>query len=311
MDIRHLWWGVLCLVVLCSAPSLAQDVYEIVQVRGSITVLPNLFSEEEIELTYRGVSGSLLGDEFRIPGAVSDLRVRDGIGSLDSSKRSVEGITIVRFFFRSSLQPGQEQTVTISYSSSNFTSKSGNLWKYSTIFLAGSPVDRWLILLNLPGNVELQLPTGEALPGLKRIAHEDGATTCEWSASSTDKLPIAIGYSPLEETTRSWFLYYLAAAGIFFVVAVAVILVRNALGARKLPKAAEIAVRILEDRERRIVRELAEGQKFTQAELVKATKLSKATVSRAVVELERRKVVDRERSGRVIRVKLQDWILGT
>ncbi len=308
---RHLAWLVLCLLLLCTHPSFAQDESRIIQVRGTITVLTNMYSEEEIQLTYRGISGSILGDEFRVPGEISNLKVRDSLGSIDYSKRKSGNVTIVRFYFRSSLRPEKEQEITISYVSSNFTSKSGNLWKYSTILFAGSVVDQWFVTLELPAEVRVCLPTGEALTGLRHISYESGRTICEWSASDTDTLPIAIGHSPLKETGKSRLFVYLALAGVLLVVAAAGFLVRTIVPSKKVPKAVEIAVKILEDRERRIVRELARGQKLTQAELVKVTKLSKATISRAVVELERRRIVDRERSGRVVRAKLRNWILET
>ncbi len=310
---KRLTWVVLCLLLLLSTRASAQDESRITRVTGRIKVLPNLISEEEVRVTYLGVSGSVLGDEFRIPGEISNLKVRDAQGSIDFSKRRAGNITIVRYFFRTSLRPEKQQEITITYRSANFTSKSGNLWGYSTIFLAASPVDEWSVTLELPGEAELYLPSGDALLGLKRVHHESGATICEWSATDSDRLALAIGYSPVEGTSKPMLLLYLALAGAMLVAAVAGFLVRTLVPQKRkrVPKAVEMAVKILEDRERRIVRELAAGQRLTQAELVKVTKLSKATVSRAVVELERRRVVNRERSGRVIRVKLQDWILET
>jgi uncharacterized membrane protein len=120
-----------------------------------------------------------------------------------------------------------------------------------------------------------------------------------------------MGYSPIQVASESRLIVYLALVGVFLVAGVAGYLLRGLVPQKKTPKGVEIAIKLLEDRERRIVRELAGGQSLTQAELVKATKLSKATVSRAVVELERRRVVARERSGRVVRARLQDWILET
>ena len=170
---------------------------------------------------------------------------------------------------------------------------------------------RWSLILELPGDVEIYPPSGDALTGLRRISHDRGLTICEWVAEDSDSLPIAIGWAPLVENAPSRLLVYLGLAGVVLVAAVAGFLLRALMPPKRVPKAVEIATKILEDRERRIVRELAGGQNLTQMELVKATKLSKATVSRAVVELERRRVVTRESSGRVIRVKLQDWILET
>jgi len=280
-----------------------------VSVSARIRVLTNMYSEEEIQLTYLGTAGNVMGDEFRVPGEITNLQVKDALGSIDHSKRRIGNLTVVRFYFRTPLSPGKERKITISYISANFTSKSGNLWKYSTTFLAGSKVDRWQVILELPANVEVFLPSGTSLAALKRIAYESGRTVCEWTASDVDRLTVAIGHSPLQTTDKGPVLAYLAIAGVIMVAALAGYLLRTAYAPSKTPKAVDIAIKLLEDRERRIVRELASGQKLTQAELVKATKLSKATVSRAVVELERRKIVTREPSGRVIRVRLRDWIL--
>jgi len=298
-------------LLLRTSPCLAEDLAEITSISGTITVQSNMYSLEEIRIAYRGISGSVLGDEFRIPGEVSGMTVKDSEGALDHSKKKVGNLTVVRFYFRSSLRPGKEQEVTMSYTSSNFTSKSGNIWKYSTTFLAGSAVKHWSLSLELPGDVEVYPPSGGALTGLRRISHDRGLTICEWVAEDSDSLPIAIGWAPVEETAPPRLLVYLAIAGVVLVAAVAGFLLRALMPPKRVPKAVEIATKILEDRERRIVRELAGGQNLTQMELVKATKLSKATVSRAVVELERRRVVTRESSGRVIRVKLQDWIFET
>ena len=290
---------------------MAQDQAGITSIRGLIQVQPNLYSEEELEVTYRGISGTILGDEFRLPGEISNLEVRDGEGILDFSKKMVEGITIVRYIFRRGLKPGNEDRITISYRSSNFTYKSGNIWGYSTLLLAGSEVDEWVVTLEIPGDVELYLPTGEAGSGLRRVAHEGDRTVCEWGKANSERMAVAMGYSPIEVKSESRLIVYLVLAGVFLVAGVAGYLIRGLVPQKKSPKGVEIAVKILEDRERRIVRELAGGQSLTQAELVKATKLSKATVSRAVVELERRRVVARERSGRVVRVRLQDWVMET
>lgn len=298
-------------LLLRTGPCLAEDLAEITSISGTITVQSNMYSLEEIRIAYRGISGSVLGDEFRIPGEVSGLTVKDSEGALDHSKKKVGNFTVVRFYFRSGLRPGKEQEVAIGYTSSNFTSKSGNIWKYSTTFLAGSAVERWSLTLELPGDVEVYPPSGDAFAGLRRISRDRGLTICEWSAENSNSLPIAVGWAPLEETATPRPLVYLAIAGVVLVAAVAGFLLRALMPPKRVPKAVEIATKILEDRERRIVRELAGGQNLTQMELVKATKLSKATVSRAVVELERRRVVTRESSGRVIRVRLQDWILET
>jgi uncharacterized membrane protein len=302
---------VIWFLFLRTSACLAEDLSEIASISGTITVDSNMYSLEEIRLTYRGVSGSVLGDEFRIPGEVSGLAVKDSLGSLDHSKKKVGNLTVVRFYFRSGLRPDKEQEVIISYTSSNFTSKVGNIWKYSTTFLAGSQVKRWSLTLQLPGDVEVYPPSGGALAGLRRISHDRGRTICEWMAEDSDSLLIAVGWAPVEETEPPRLLVYLGLAGVVAVAAVAGFLLRALMPQKKVPKAVEIATKILEDRERRIVRELAGGQNLTQMELVKVTKLSKATVSRAVVELERRRVVTRESSGRVVRVKLQDWILET
>jgi DNA-binding transcriptional ArsR family regulator len=310
---RHLLWAVLPIILLPIPSILAQDTSRILRVEANIRILSDFYSEEEIRLTYVAVSGSILGDEFRIPGEISQLEVRDPEGRIEFSKRGTENLTVVRFFFRNALRPGRKYDVTLTYRSSNFTYKAGNLWGYSTILLAGSSVDQWSLVLEIPGEVDLHLPEGEALEGLRRIHREDGRTFCEWTASDTDSLAVAMGYSPVEAARRSRLVLYLSIAGVILVAALAGYLLHGLAPERgkEMPKAAELAVKLLEDRERRIIRELSGGQKLTQAELVKATKLSKATVSRAVVELERRRIVDRERSGRVIRVKLQDWILET
>ncbi len=311
MGARRLAIIAACFLLLRSTPCSADDLYEILRVSGSIAVQPNMYSFEEIRLTYRGISGSILGDEFRIPGDVSDLAVRDSQGSLQHSKRRVGNFTVIRFYFRSSLRPDEEEEVVISYASSNFTSKVGNLWKYSTIFLAPSQVKRWYLLLELPGQVEVYPPSGAAMAALRRISQAGGQTVCEWVLEDSDNLPIAVGWAPLQAAQPPRLLIYMGLAGAIAVAALAGFLLRALVPPKRVPKAVEIAAKILEDRERRIVRELAGGQSLTQMELVKATKLSKATVSRAVVELERRRIVTRESSGRVVRVRLQDWILET
>ncbi len=309
---RHLAWTVLCLLVCLPPSGHAQDRSVIESVECRITVLSNMYSQEEIHLSYRGISGTVLGDEFRIPGEIGDLKVMDSLGPVDFSKRKLGNLTVVRFYFRTGLKSGKRDEVTISYVTSNFTSKTGNLWRYSSTLIAGSSVESWAVMLALPGDVELYMPSGDALLGLRRIYRSSGRTVCEWRAADVSSLPIAIGYSPAQEGRRPRILVYLGVVGIIMISVLAGFLVHTILPSRKeVPKAVEIAIKLLEDRERRIVRELAGGQKLTQAELVKLTKLSKATVSRAVVELERRKIVAREPSGRVIRVKLQDWILET
>jgi uncharacterized membrane protein len=312
MDGGHLALAVSCLLVLIPTSTWAQDSSRITEIEARIRVLPNLFSEEEVKVAYLGLTGSVLGDEYRIPGEILDLEVKDAQGDIEFTKRRSGNITIVRFFFRTALKPEDEEDIAISYRSSNFTSKSGTLWSYSTIFLAGSLINSWVITLEIPGSVELHLPSGSGLLGLSRIRQETDRTICEWRASNQETMVVAMGYVPVERTAESRLLLYMGLAGIFAVIILAAYLARTFYPEKKeLPKAVEIAVKILEDRERRIVRELAGGSNLTQAELVKATKLSKATVSRAVVELERRRVVIRERSGRVVRVKLQDWILET
>jgi len=302
---------VLCVIIYLLCPVMALDQARITSIGGLIRIMPDLFSEEELVITYEGISGTVLGDEFRLPGEISSLKVRDVEGSLDFSKKTSGGITTVRYIFRRGLRPGGENTVTISYRSANFTSKSGDVWGYSTLLMAGSKVGQWGVILELPSEVELYMPDGDAIESLRRIAREGGKTVCEWSREKSDQLALAIGYSPLQEESGSRLTLYLAIAGVLMVAGVAGYLLRGLAPDEKVPKAVELAIKLLEDRERRIVRELSGGQSLTQAELVKATKLSKATVSRAVVELERRKVVNRERSGRVIRVSLQDWILET
>ncbi len=305
-------WALLSLLLVSLPAVSCQGEARLVEVRANIKVLPSLFSEERIEIAYAGVSGNVLGDELRIPGEILDLEVADPQGRIDFTKRTTGNLTVVRFFFRTGLKPGKEQKISISYRSSNFTSKQGNLWQYSTVFLAGSNVESWSVVLEIPGSVDLFPPTGSGLEGLRRVRYEPDRTFCEWAAQDQESLAVAMGYSPVERSPESRLLFYFALTGIFAVVVLAAYLARTLYPEKKeVPKAVEIAVKILEDRERRIARELAGGQSLTQAELVKATKLSKATVSRAVVELERRRVVTRERSGRVVRVKLQDWILET
>jgi uncharacterized membrane protein len=302
-------WLVIVLILLLPCPVFAIDEARISSIRGIIDIQPDLYSEEELEITYTGVSGTILGDEFYLPGEISGLNVRDNEGSLDFSKRMDDGITTVRFIFRRGLRPGREYKITIAYRSANFTSKSGSLWGYSTLLLAGSEVDEWVITLSIPDDVELYLPTGPALEGLRLVAHREDRTICEWFKTDSDQLAVAMGYSPIEAKSESRLVIYLVLAGVFSVAGVAGFLIRGLLPQKRTARGVELAIRLLEDRERRIVRELAGGQNMTQAELVKATKLSKATVSRAVVELERRKVITRDRSGRVVRAKLQDWML--
>lgn len=297
----------LILILPCSVHAL--DEARITSIRGIISIQPDLYSEEELEITYAGVAGIILGDEFHLPGEISGLGVRDDEGSLDFSKRMDDGITTVRFIFRRGLRPGREYRVTIDYRSANFTSKSGSVWGYSTLLMAGSEVDEWVVTLEIPDDVELYLPTGPALEGLRLVVHQGDRTICEWFKADSDQLAVAMGYSPIEAKAESRLVIYLSLAGVFLVAGVAGFLIQGLMPRKRTAKGVELAIKLLEDRERRIVRELAGGQSMTQAELVKATKLSKATVSRAVVELERRKVVTRDRSGRVVRAKLQDWIL--
>jgi len=308
MDRAPIVW-LLPLVIMVLGTCAALDQAKITDLEGVITILPNMYSREEIRLTYQGVSGKILGDEFHVPGEVAGLKVADSLGSIPHSVKRVEGISVIRFYFRRPLRQGQTQTVTISYTSSNFTSKSGSTWSYSTRLVTRTPCDRWLVDLRIPGSVDIYLPSGGGLEGLKSITRGGGYTTCRWTASSTDNLAVAISYRPQEQNTRTSLLSLIAVAAVVVVALVSAYILRMLIPSRRVPKAVEIATRILEDRERRIVRELADGRKLTQAELVKAAKLSKATVSRAVVELERRRIVDRERSGRVVRVKLQDWIM--
>ncbi len=308
MGKRLLAWLVTCLLALYPSTVLSQDVSKITSVRADVMVLTNMYSEENLELTYLGVSGSVLGDEFRLPGKVTELKVTDSLGALDYTIRSSANLTVIRYLFRSPLREGDEEKVKLSYLSSNFTSKSGNLWQYSTVFLAGSDVDEWSVRLEMPEEVQVYLPSGKAREHLRSVYYNSGRTVCEWTATGTDSLPVAIGHSPLAPSKDSRLVLYLVLAAIVFIVALVAYLLRSLLWP-KPGKATDIAIKVLDGRERRIVRELADGKRATQAELVRATKLSKATISRAVVALERRGVVEREKSGRVKRVKLSDWLL--
>lgn len=308
MAARHLAWLVLLLLALAPPPGMSRDEAEILEIRARIAVSANMYSREEIQLTYLGKSGAILGDEFLVPGKVSELKVTDMMGNLDHSVSSSPNLTLVKFLFRSPLREGDRKELKISYVSSNFTSKSGTSWGYATVFTAGSEVNDWTVTVELPEEVRLYLPAGDGTENLTSIYYKSGKTYCQWTSSHSSRLFIAIAHSPLAGNDDGPWLIYVGLGVIIVVVGLVVYLLGDYYRSQK-PEKTDLAVKLLDGRERRVVRELSDGKSATQAELVKATKLSKATISRAVVSLERRGIVEREKSGRVKRVTLSDWLL--
>ncbi len=271
-------------------------------------------AHEAVKITLNN-TGTFPFEDFSylLPADATGIKVYDSAGSLSPDIATGDAIVITSNF-RSPLQPGTEETLTIEFDTFELVSIVEGEHIFSALFSPPGGSSQLGLRISLPRGMGLPNPISSGartdIAPLPDQTISDGTTTTfVWNVDPADELAVFIRYSPLIQSSTT-----LPAAvtttftpvpqkedskiyWLFVPLFIAIFLIgyyRFRGGGDGLENKTEF----MKDDERIIIDLVRENAGIVQKRLGDHTGFSKAKVSKIISELERRKIVRVERVGR-------------
>ena len=234
---------------------------------------------------------------YRLPGDASDIRVFDAAGEL-SPEISVGEEILISARFRTPIQPDEEKLITIEFDTAELLSANGDSFIFSALFSPPPALTRnFLLKIELPKGMGLAHPVSSAaqtdIAPLPDKTVSDGTKTIfEWDVKDRGEFAVFIRFEKFSPPDYSSVLLDYA---FLFILAIVLVGLSFFISRKRPRKEAE---GFMKEDEQVLIDLIRENDGIVQKRLADYTDFSKAKVSKIVSDLEKRRIVRVEKSGR-------------
>jgi uncharacterized membrane protein len=298
MDFKFILFFALLFLMLCPQGSAQEVSYNI-----EITLSPDS-AHEVVKISLNNTGDVSLADfSYEIPQDSSKIRVYDGEGDLFPEIFNGTRI-IVNSRFRRSVDPGEQEQITIEFESKELISKTQSEYLFSALFTPPPDLTKSFVLkVGLPKGMGLPHPLystsqTDIAPLPDRTFSDGTRTIFEWDVKQSGEFALFIRYLGFEKSQSKTLRYGL-------IILAGILLIYLFVLFRK-KRASSDDTEFMREDEKIIIDLIRENEGIIQRRLGDFTGFSKAKVSKIVSELEKRSILMVEKIGRRKKLFLTD-----
>ncbi len=287
--------SLLILILVCNARAVEIKSYKIVSEVEGVDVREDLF----ITLLNDG-EAELKSATLTLPRDTDILLARDTYGNLAFSVEG-ERTKILRITFSNPVSPGEERAIILGLKAS-LVSRKEDYNEYLLLFNPRQDIGDFEHVLRLPMDAQLFSPS-ESFPAIvpeADIAVEGGFTVLTWKRSLEADHPevFLVRYRSDSDSILDEIAYGFLA----IILLVISFLIWREVGKRRRQSTLLKSLKILNERERRVIAEIVKSEGIRQRELMERLGYTKSSLSKIVSKLEARELIKKVKSGKINRL---------
>jgi DNA-binding transcriptional ArsR family regulator len=279
--------------------------YKIIsQVEGTsveATVIVTILNDGQNEVSSASLS---------VPSHYSVKGIQDTYGDLEYEVTGTR-IKDIAFTFSTPLRPSEDRVMTLEIRSDSLVSQKEGYYEYLLVFTPRSDIPDFEHVLKLPPGVQLYSPqeSFEMVVPPANLSDAFDVPSLGWSMAVGANQPTVflVRYKTDEKDMglAGWFLVWAVAGAVMGGVAY---LAGRRMRERLRMKRVIESLKILNERERAVIEEVAKREGMKQTELLERLGYTKASLSKILTKLEQRDLVRKEKHGKINRLYLGEKV---
>lgn len=266
----------------------------------SESIIVTIINDGQKEITSASLS---------VPSHYSIQGIRDTYGDLEYEVGGTR-IKEITFTFSTPLGPSEDRTVTLEMASDSLVTRKEGYYEYLLVFTPRQDIPDFEHVLKLPEGIELYSPreTFEMVVPPTNLSDAFDVPSLGWQMAIGASQPTVflVRYRAEEDSWNwGWILVWTLAGVVLGVVAY---LSGKAMKKRRDMKKVIASLKILNERERAVVEEVAKREGMKQTELLEGLGYTKASLSKILTKLEQRELIRKEKHGKINRLYLGEKV---
>jgi uncharacterized membrane protein len=267
------------------------------------TIQETAVSEKVIITIINDGHTELKSAAFSVPGHMEVLSVEDSYGPIDfqATGQQVKSISME---FNVPVKPFEERLLVLKLRSDALVTEKDGYFEYLLVFTPRQNITNFEHLLKLPKKAELFSP-GESFdmvvpPAEQTDAYETPALFWRMDLPPNQPVVFLVRYRADVSKPLEWLLLVLGVGALVVFGYVAGMRAKTIYTRKKKIE----SLKILNEKERRVVEEIARNEGIKQYELLERLGYTKASLSKILTRLEQRDLVTKKKYGKVNRLYL-------